>query len=440
MSSRQTEKKGISVGTVIYWLILVDLIWGGTGRVITVGPVSFRILLCGIALLLEIITAGSGGKHATGITVGLILTVDYLCINTMLSILYGNNVGYVLDEATGYLVIAIVPFFHQQFARDNSLAKKTVTVAYNLLLLFSLFSIALWLYSYYMGPGSYESTRAILDKYVFGSVTFIGSIPRVFLKSSVLLPFGLLISIDRILNGQGSIKNVMSTLAFVLAILSTFTVGFYVFTLFVSLMLLLSSVKENTRISARSILFFLFAVVITVFILGRTSIVETMAQRFQGDYTFSYKESQAIQLLDSWSERPLLGHGFGATVQLEHAYKSTVAYRFEIMWLQLLHHGGMIGFLIFTGYVVSFLRDSFRLSKVTSLSIYRICGLFLLFLCLESFTNPFMNNTIGLIPFCIIAGKVGLDGSRLLEKPSNRVGGTNNLISETPGRFASKLI
>ena len=400
----QRKRVKLSISKIIYWLLLFDLIWGGTGRVIMIGPLSFRMVLLGLAIISEIFyysrhpfTVGNNMKLWA-------VTILIFIINLMLSLIR-NNSSFAIDEFTGYITIILIPFMIAMNREDEELGRKSVQFFYAMILLFAVFSIGLWVYAYTTGIGNYMNIRTVLDRYVYGSVSYIGAIPRLFLKSSIFLTVGLLLALKKTLSGEKSALAMIEMAVFVIAIIATFTASFYAFSVIVALTYIIHKMKQDGSLKIRTLLFILFAICIIGYILWKTSAVDILFSRFTGDYTFSYKTMQVDQILSSWLHNPILGAGFGNTLDINYGYTSSQGiYRFEVMWLQLLYHTGLIGFVAFVAYILSSVKRVMRCEKYLGDETYFIFGMGIVFFSLVSFTNPFMNNTIGLIAFAFISG------------------------------------
>lgn len=401
--SQEKNSSNCTIRMLVYWLLIIDWVCGGTGRVIVIGSVSLRILLCFVAIIIEIYDVSKNGISPIKGSVFWIYTVFYFILNLLVSIIIGNTMSYAIDEMTGYITIIIVPFFIFRFKEDAQLKTKTIKAFYTLIYFFAIFSLFLWLYAFFTGEKNYSNIQSVLDKYSYGSLSYIGKIPRLFLKSSILLTGGLLLSMKKIFCENRTVLGSIEFIVFVLAILTTFTTAFYFFSLLVAACFWLHLQKRNP-LTLGGVVKTIIVLLLFFAIIDKTAALKVLDSRFTGNYTFQYKSIQTQQLMDSWLEAPLFGKGFGATINLNYGYRSSVGvYRFEVMWLQLLLHTGIVGFVLFVGYIITIIERCFsKQSKDNTIAF--LCGLFLLYVCLVSLSNPFMNNTIGLLGLTIIAG------------------------------------
>ena len=145
-----------------------------------------------------------------------------------------------------------------------------------------------------------------------------------------------------------------------------------------------------------------------------SGILDVFKNRFSGDYNMSYKGIQFIRVLAESTQSPLFGKGFGYPIKIDYGYLIVNSYSFEIMWLQLLLDTGMIGLFLFSGHVLHTIRQLDLQFKRTKNSFFKSMEYSLIMFCLVSFTNPFMNNAIGLLFYALCVGVAhSSEGERL---------------------------
>lgn len=404
------KRSQIKIENIVTYIVIFDLVLGGTGRVITIGGTSFRIIMMAVLLALEFLMLVKKPFVIDLHNRIFILIVVIFVLDLFLGIML-NNPAFAIDEFSGYMTIMIIPFFILRYKNNYLTASSDFAFFHRLLVVFSLLSIGIWTYAMLRGIGAYAQIRALLDQYWYGSISFIGHIPRIFLKSSIFVPIGLLFSLDNLWNKKrNSLLCIIEIIIFFITILTTFTVAFYVFSAFV-VVLYLVKVKKRVNI-IRIVLSGVIIGSIAIIILHNTGAIDILMSRFSGEYSVSIKIEEAQQIIEEWVSSPIFGYGFGHTIDFNLNYiQKTNSYRYEVMWLQLLCHTGLIGTIPFIMHVFiteKRLQRSYLISKET---LCFIIELGVLFICLVSFTNPFMNNSIGLIFYSMAVGVAdGLKG------------------------------
>ena len=377
---------------IILYFIIFDMILGGSGNLIKIGPLSGRMILLGIVLVYEFIISY---KKKIVIDWATLTFLIYLIINYMLSLI-NNNTGFEFTVFRGYATLITAPFFIYAFSHDKKLYIKIKEIICFFSVILALLSIILWLYCLINGVGAYKIIEIhFLRKYNLGYLSYIGNIPRIYFKCSVFESISLLFIFADILSNKKNKKNIIIFLILTTALIMTFTVGLLVFTM-ISIGMVFWVINKE-----KGIVKILFIGFVGIFICGiiyyRFGISEIFNQRFSGDYTFSYKFIQFRELVKEWIKRPILGMGVGHTLTIDYGYKIKVnEYNFEVMWMQLLMDTGIVGMGLYLSILYKMLMR-FKLFWIYNKNcILLVYGVGVIFLCLLSFTNPYMNNTIGL--------------------------------------------
>lgn len=392
--------KKLSIEEILVLIVFFDLIFGGSGRVLTLGSISFRIILL-IAIILFIFILLWHNKICLNVLNKVLLFFLFYCILNVIVSFAINNKSFIIDEFNGYLTIATSPFFIWFFRKHPKDFKLCINILGSFLFVFAIFSISVWFYCLIKGISSYVIIEPLLNKYFYGSLSYIGNVPRLFLKSSIFLTIGLLLTTRDCLQKKTKL-NLFKFIIYVFAIIITFTTSFYVFTLFV-LFLYLKEKKVFKNMKYLIIISLITIIAITIVV--KMGVLNVMISRFDGEYTMNNKMMQATQLLEKSLKSPLIGYGFGYTMNIDYGYSYSLnVYKFEVMWLQLLLHTGLIGLILFAYHIYKSIQKLNRLYVNYKNDDFIILKLGIIYICLVSFTNPFMNNSIGLTYYAICTG------------------------------------
>lgn len=148
---------------------------------------------------------------------------------------------------------------------------------------------------------------------------------------------------------------------------------------------------------------FVILIILGAFLISRLGVVDMMVERFSGpDYTSTYRLTQLSSIIKEFIQKPLFGHGFAYEYTTVYGNTVRTTSGFEVAWGELLVDTGVIGFILFVLIYSRVFRQLSKLSKQNKTVYVFLVGLALI--CLESFTNPFINNAIGLTYFGICAG------------------------------------
>lgn len=127
------------------------------------------------------------------------------------------------------------------------------------------------------------------------------------------------------------------------------------------------------------------------------------------------RSAQFTELVDAWRAQPLVGHGFGATLDSDFTRSDERPWMFEAEPLQALMNVGILGLLVAAGPVVLLLRRSLQALAAGRHPRAVIAGLATLFaVVLASATNPYLQAPgHGWMLFLA----AGITGAALRERP-----------------------
>lgn len=393
-------KKHFDLLIILFYIVVIDLILGGSGNLIKVGPLSFRMIIFGAVLMVELFLGFSGVVEFDIVS---FLFIIYLTANCVISMLLSYS-GFELVVYRGFLPLCMAPFFIFIFRQYSGFEIKFGKLFRALSTILAIASLILFAFCFIRGPGVYSLVEVgFLRKYSMGNLAFVGRVPRLFLKTSVFICIGYFLALDDFLHQMEEGKSLLFVVLDLIAIATTFTVGLVALTAFFSFIILFScrKIKDQRKAMILSV-FLIFMFIAAYYFTGVHSVFE---DRFSGSYTFSYKGLQFQKLLYEGLKKPLFGQGIGHTLTTDYGFRTrTDEYFFEVMWMQIFMNLGIVGFLLFLSTIVLTLIRLYNLSVKTGLRDYMVFGIGIAFLALFSFSNPILNNTIGLTYIAICIG------------------------------------
>ena len=385
---------------VINFIILFDLVFGGSGRVIVIGGISLRTMLFGFVVLITVVYRFINESH---FETTMFLMIAYFILYLVINVLFVGNepFGIKFDFLSRYLYLIMVFFYEiyfMHFGVENTVAE--IRSMFEILtFVFALFSILLWMYALTLGYAAYGLIEMrFFRPYVYGSFDFIGpGLPRIFMKSSIFLPVGLMFHLDHLIDKR-TVLNLFRCMVYAIAIITTFTSGFFLATAVCCLILF----QRKHILSGSSSLFFIVLIGAGIFIISRSGLISLMLNRYTGDYTTSYRMIQLSSIIREFMKKPLLGHGFGHEFTTFYGNTVRTTSGFEIAYGETLVDTGIIGFSLYISIIILAIKR--LMSYAAKNSTFDLFAIGLILICLESCTNPFINNSIGLTFFAICAG------------------------------------
>lgn len=394
------------------WLLSVEMIIGGSGRLFAIGGISLRYILFGLFIIYFFLHVLKVKKIPRNIFTPLIsLFIGILIIAFINGIANNYLTSSILGVLKSYLYLLI--FFPLVIILCNKsridyifeiMHKASKVIALSTIILFV--GLLLFRVEFYL------IVNPFLEKYSLGALAITESgLPRVFFRISPYLTIFAIYELVYICVEKQPKKSRYIWLSiFLIAIFITMTMGIWV--AFAVGVIGFIFILKNKKVIKRFLIGLSTLGLLLSIVIGELVLRVLLTRFSKDDESLIIKTQQLQQLIEVWLEKPILGHGFGIEIIFNNELGTRVMTRFELYWIELLVHTGVIGFTIYVAligqlFVVSvFLVDKYRDDKVAVTQIITIC-IGVLMLCITSFVNPFMNNPIGI--FYLVVGLVCLN-------------------------------
>lgn len=350
----------------LYSLTLIEVVIGGGGRMAGFSPVSVRGVLASICCLVALLDFMKGGTRVSPDTKILIfLFVFCVVLGAFVGYASGNDIGAVMGDVAQVSFFMTIIFFQRCFdykktfsLTDRFLVYSTVGMAVcYLVVLFFIFEM-----------GKFDPIYQFLST---GDDFFFRENGTFFYKGFPYLGVALFFLVERI--------NIWKLIGLVIvgaAILLCNTRGMYL-AIAITVFLLYFRVEVKFFV-------IVFAVIVFLFwgegqMLGAVAKPDSDVVRLQ-DLTYIFDDMNFFSVV--------FGHGFGAEINGRN--------RIEIAWAEVFYKQGLVG-LGFWLYWVFSLSSYFISLRGWVRKVARPYFASALFIFALSFTNPFMNNSIGLV-------------------------------------------
>lgn len=386
----------------LFFLTLLEMVLGGSGRIIVFGELSFRYILFFLIGLTELFIYSKHKLPMSSSFKAVYLFILYLTLHFIISLFY-NPSKNVIVEYLGYIPLLSAPFFAFCFKHgfvDTKTTKKTFLFACFVL---SLLSLIIWFYVLVTGPSSYQLIEIdLLRKYTYGSLTLEGSMIRVFLKGTVFCAISFVMCFFDWMVGERGKYTKLVMFSCLLSVLLSFTLGFFISITFCLLYLAISLL--NKLKFKRLLNIIIISVPVLIFLIVYFDIYTLMLERFSGNYSLGFKLIQTINLIQDTDMFFLFGNGIGHELTIDYGYYVKTAFKFENEWAELLNHTGIVGVCLFLYVLYSIIKDLKELSnKIGNMIPYGFL-LGIIILAIENLSNPFLNNAIGLTYVALCCG------------------------------------
>jgi hypothetical protein len=354
---------------LLLFIILLELVLGGGGRYLELNGITARMFLFTFAIIIAFIHLSIKKKINKDLVILSTLYSVILVFHLILGFINNANFNYIIEDIKPLLYFYIIFYFSITIYK-----KRQIEIVEKIIIYGSSFLAILYLFVVYLiFQGYIDFTEFYKKQYEIGEIFFRGD-NLFFYKGFLYLCIGFIF----ILVSNIKFKFPLLLLLFT-SIVLTLTRGFILFTSIVGIFyIFFINKKLILKISSLTLL----CVLITVFL---KDIVEIFQDRADSDVV---RFTQMTQVTDNITPFTILfGHGFGIGVQDRPIHM-------ENSFLEIFHKQGIIGigFWLFLLAYIFIIYVKIKYNKNIALPFL----LSTTFVYLQSFTNPFVNNPIGL--------------------------------------------
>lgn len=352
--------------------VLYELVIGGSGHYLEFGPVTFRMVSYLLAIFLAIIYYLNKKVIRKDISIILILFSGTLFLSSIIGYINNAPLDLILEDLKPLVFFYILLFFAIVVKDIQDIRKISRIIKNGSLILGTIYILVILL----LFTGRINFTTFYQQQSEIGEIMFRNE-TLFFYKGFLYLCVGYFFFL--LSDGR---KNKLGALFLFLCIMLTLTRGFILFTVLITAYYIFF-INKNTVVKWIVFLFGIIAFTILVPIL-----LETLGDKSDSDNSRYLQINEVIAAINPISF--IIGHGFGVGVRSREIHM-------ELSFLEIFHKQGIIGLAFWSGlFVFIFLLYA----KIKIKSYRKIALPFLLsvvFVILQSTTNPYMNNPIGLM-------------------------------------------
>lgn len=368
----------------VYVLMLIELTLLGSGQLLKVGPLTVRMILfifatslsCGYVFFIK--------RYLSREVFSILLIFSLsIFVSSLIGYANGAQISYILNDVKTLSYIYIFFFFENMITSERNI--KTFI---NVVCIIGIIQCTLYLFLMFLAAIGYinleEISLLFYDPDESVDISLRPGDQALFFKGFLFLCISCAMYLCR-----GGLRNRLISIFLLIGIFFTFTRGFLIaifFSFFIYYFLTIRSKK-----------ILLFLSVLMIAGLGAVKFVfdSLYADRDDSD---SIRYLQIDQALDSVTIPSFLfGHGLGVGVEVRPVH-------FEISYLEIFHKQGLIG-LVCWGYfgylLIRYFYSALR-NNPDSLPIIKPVFISVILIVVQSATNPFINNPIGM-SFLILA-------------------------------------
>lgn len=377
-------------GKAIQWLhillltlLVIELVVGGGGRITSYGALSLRMVFFVIALSLSICSIIYYRKCERWVAYWSLAFFCLLCIGSVNAGINRSSIAFLIEDIKPLLFFFMLPYFAITIddIRKVDYVISLIKAASLAMAIVYLSLLSLLLLGFFNYTVFYNTLDATGEIFFRGQFFF-------FYKGFLYLCVGFFF----FWISEGIAAKFYSLIVFV-AIVLTLTRGF----LLMSILTLLFYYLFIQRNKLVSLVFFLFISIIVASALPYY--ITSLGNKSSSDEIRWITIDQVAERLNPFSL--IIGHGFGQGVPIRPDHM-------EISYLEIFHKQGVVGLLFWVALFIYCSLTYFQIKRSSALYMkYSPLYLVIIFVFIQSGTNPFLNNPIGLsaVLICLVCLK-----------------------------------
>lgn len=355
----------------LFIITLYELALMGSGQMLKIGPLTLRMLLFLTTLAISITSIIITRRIEKYVAVIVTLFTVTLLLPLLLAIINNNPIPFVLDDLKPLVFFYTLFFFSLSIKGIKQITLVNTIIKTSAIILATVYLLIL--VGIYTGLLDFNRTYTLLDS---TTEVFFRGTSGFFYKGFLYLCIGVFFYINKF-----SIKNSLIIILIITAIVLTFTRGL-LFTLALVLVIYLLLFYKNKAVS---LLVLLAGSVFTYIYFG--TYLDALGDKSESDNARYIQISEVKNETDPFSF--FIGHGFGRGTYSREGH-------IEISYLEIFHKQGLLGLSFYFGLLLYLFFLYYIAEQKGNKQLALPFLLSSIFVYLQSFTNPFINNPIGM--------------------------------------------
>lgn len=359
------------ISKLLFTIMLYELVIGGSGHFTELGPLTFRMLFFFTALFLTSISYINGAKINKDVFFIVLTFTLLLSFSAVVGVMNQSESSLIFEDIKPLIFFYILIFF--------SIVVKDIQAIYSVVKIIKIGSIIMasiyFIVIILLLTEQIDFLSLYRQQEEVGEVLFRNE-TLFFYKGFIYLCIGFFF----FLLSRGK-KSKIGALFLFASIVLTLTRGFILFTILIFCYYIFFINKK------KSLKVITFTSCIFVFIYALPILFDALGDKSESNNMRFIQVDEVINDINPVSL--LIGHGFGNGTESRKIHM-------ELSFLEIFHKQGILGILLWFSF---FMYMFFMYSKIKYKKYRDIALPFLLsviFVILQSATNPYMNNPIGL--------------------------------------------
>ena len=370
-----------SIFNIVTALIFIEFVLGGLGHILGL-PIRKGLFAIGILFSVYMIFREKI-KIEKKFLLPIIIVCIYIAYGSIVGLVNGNSVGDVFSDVNSFLGILYILLLIAYVKGESENINKILNIFVNCAVIVAVITIILFFVSRIYLPNNleiivaYNNLNTKLQYGLISGLVLSNNYARVYLYNGIFMQLAVAIMFIKLFNKDKNISGIVKLALLLIGIYVSNTRGFWLGTIGVVLLSFayyLWRVKKY-KLTIKNVLISIIPLILIAIILPKTIVAVSPEQNlpessgsikdriesigdFENDESNKVRAIQLRFLVDKIKEKPVLGWGFGSHIyeypqyMEENGLQSVNSSSFELYYVELVFKTGIVGVLIFFGYLL----------------------------------------------------------------------------------------
>lgn len=370
-----------NVFNVVTALIFIEFVLGGLGHILNL-PIRKGLFAVGILFSLYMIFR-ERIKIEKRFLIPIIVVFIYIAYGSIIGLINGNSFGDIFSDVNSFLGVLYILLLIVYVRGKSENISKILNIFVNCATIVAVITIALFVISRIYLPNDlhiiaiYNDLNTKLQYGLISGLVLSNNYARVYLYNGIFMQLAVAIIFIKLFNKEKNIFGILKLAILLIGIYVSNTRGFWLGTIgvvFLSFAYYLWRVKKY-KLTIKNVLIAIIPLILVAIILPKTIVSVSPEQNlpqssgsikdrvesitdFENDESNKVRAIQLRFLVDKIKEKPVLGWGFGSHIyeypqyMQDNGLQPVSSSSFELYYVELLFKTGVIGVLIFFGYLI----------------------------------------------------------------------------------------
>ena len=370
-----------SIFNIVTALIFIEFVLGGLGHILGL-PIRKGLFAVGILFSVYMIFREKI-KVEKRFLIPIIVVCIYIAYGSIIGLINGNSFGDIFSDVNSFLGILYILLLIAYVKGRSENINRVLNIFVNSAVVVAVITIILFAVSRFYLPNNleiivaYNNLNTKLQYGLISGLVLSNNYARVYLYNGIFMQLAVAIMFIKLFNKERNIAGIVKLALLLIGIYVSNTRGFWLGTVGVvvlSFAYYLWRVRKY-KLTIKSVLIAIIPLILVAIILPKTIVAVSPDQNlpessgsikdriesigdFENDESNKVRAIQLRFLVDKIKEKPVLGWGFGSHIyeypqyMEENGLQSVNSSSFELYYVELVFKTGVIGILIFFGYLI----------------------------------------------------------------------------------------